>query len=52
VFALLPWRCLHAQAGPPFLTNDAGTPGNANWEINVGATQLTSARARRLSCRR
>jgi len=25
-----------AQAGPPFLTNDPGTPGNANWEINLG----------------
>jgi hypothetical protein len=25
----------HAQAGPPFLSNDPGTPGNANWEINV-----------------
>ena len=39
--ALLPWRGLHAQAGPPFLTNDPGTPGNANWEINLGATQLS-----------
>jgi hypothetical protein len=28
-----------AQAGPPFLTNDPGTPGNANWEINLGAMQ-------------
>jgi len=33
--ALLP-VLLHAQAGPPFLTNDPGTPGNANWEINIG----------------
>jgi hypothetical protein len=24
-----------AQAGPPFLTNDPGTPGNGNWEINL-----------------
>jgi hypothetical protein len=24
-----------AQGGPPFLTNDPGTPGNGNWEINV-----------------
>jgi hypothetical protein len=37
--------CLHfpgtvrAQAGPPFLTNDPGTPGSANWEINVGSMQ-------------
>jgi hypothetical protein len=28
-----------AQAGPPFLTNDPGTPGNANWEINMGSMQ-------------
>jgi hypothetical protein len=31
--------CPHAQAGPPFLTNDPGTPGNANWEINLGSMQ-------------
>ena len=24
-----------AQGGPPFYTNDPGTPGNLNWEINV-----------------
>jgi hypothetical protein len=29
----------YAQAGPPFLTNDPGTPGQANWEINVGSMQ-------------
>jgi hypothetical protein len=28
-----------AQAGPPFLTNDPGTPGNANWEINIASAQ-------------
>ena len=28
-----------AQGGPPFLTNDPGTPGNANWEINIGSMQ-------------
>ncbi|MGC1389308.1 MAG: hypothetical protein WA807_14955 [Steroidobacteraceae bacterium] len=28
-----------AQAGPPFLTNDPGTPGNANWEINLASMQ-------------
>jgi hypothetical protein len=33
--ALLPGLA-RAQAGPPFLTNDPGTPGNANWEINLG----------------
>jgi hypothetical protein len=25
-----------AQGGPPFYTNDPGTPGNLNWEINLG----------------
>jgi hypothetical protein len=25
-----------AQGGPPFYTNDPGTPGHLNWEINVG----------------
>jgi hypothetical protein len=29
------------QAGPPFLTNDPGTPGNGNWEINLGSAQTT-----------
>jgi hypothetical protein len=28
-----------AAAGPPFLTNDPGTPGDANWELNLGALQ-------------
>ncbi len=28
-----------AQAGPPYLTNDPGTPGNGNWEINLGSMQ-------------
>lgn len=25
-----------AQGGPPYYTNDPGTPGNKNWEINLG----------------
>src|SRR5580700_10016785 len=25
-----------AQGGPPYYTNDPGTPGPFNWEINVG----------------
>jgi len=25
-----------AQGGPPYYTNDPGTPGNLNWEINFG----------------
>lgn len=33
---------VHAQAGPPFLTNDPGTPGNANWEINLASMQTLS----------
>ncbi len=28
-----------AQGGPPFLTNDPGTPGNADWEINLATMQ-------------
>jgi hypothetical protein len=24
----------HAQGGPPFFSNDPGTPGNLNWEMN------------------
>src|SRR5208282_2809245 len=31
-----------AQAGPPFQTNDPGTPGNANWEINLGTMPAIS----------
>jgi hypothetical protein len=30
-----------AQAGPPFLSNDPGTPGNGNWEINLAAVPTT-----------
>src|SRR5262245_5626532 len=25
-----------AQGGPPLHTDDPGTPGNKNWEINIG----------------
>jgi hypothetical protein len=33
-----------AQGGPPMLTDDPGTPGNGNWEINVAVTsELTRA---------
>ncbi len=31
-----------ADAGPPFLTNDPGTPGNANWEINLSSAETVS----------
>ncbi len=29
---------LHAQGGPPMITDDPGTPGNAHWEINLAWT--------------
>ncbi|MGD0735953.1 MAG: hypothetical protein ABR976_12440 [Terracidiphilus sp.] len=29
---------VHAQGGPPFITDDPGTPGNKHWEINFGWT--------------
>jgi hypothetical protein len=29
-------QCALAQGGPPYFTNDPGTPGANNWEINVG----------------
>jgi hypothetical protein len=31
-----------AQGGPPLLTDDPGTPGNKNWEINIASTQFFS----------
>jgi hypothetical protein len=34
---------VHAQGGPPYLSNDPGTPGPRNWEINL-ATLPTVAR--------
>jgi hypothetical protein len=27
---------IFAQGGPPYYTNDPGTPGHLNWEINLG----------------
>ncbi len=36
--AIGPWGSVAlAQGGPPYLTNDPGTPGNAAWEINLAA---------------
>jgi hypothetical protein len=35
-FLLGAGRGAFAQGGPPFYTNDPGTPGNLNWEINIG----------------
>jgi hypothetical protein len=31
-----------AQGGPPFLSNDPGTPGNGNWEINIASMQIVT----------
>lgn len=28
----------YGQGGPPLRTDDPGTPGNGNWEINIGLT--------------
>jgi hypothetical protein len=35
-FAIFLADSAFAQGGPPFYTNDPGTPGNLNWEINLG----------------
>src|SRR5215475_13496837 len=37
ILVLLFCRAAFAQGGPPLLTDDPGTPGNRNWEINSGA---------------
>ena len=36
VFLLCASLPAFAQGGPPFYTNDPGTPGHLNWEINLG----------------
>ena len=35
-FFLFATATVFAQGGPPYYTNDPGTPGNLNWEINLG----------------
>jgi hypothetical protein len=35
-FLLLAATGAFAQGGPPYYTNDPGTPGHLNWEINLG----------------
>ena len=35
-----------AQGGPPLLTDDPGTPGNRNWEINIAFTHFRSPEER------
>ena len=36
ILAMVLSVCASAQGGPPFLTDDPDTPGNRNWEINIG----------------
>ncbi len=36
LFAHVVAKPAFAQGGPPYYTNDPGTPGNRNWEINFG----------------
>jgi hypothetical protein len=36
LFLILLARSAFAQGGPPFYTNDPGTPGPFHWEINLG----------------
>ena len=35
-----------SQGGPPFATDDPGTPGNRKWEVNLAFTMETRARER------
>jgi hypothetical protein len=41
VYLLFPLTLL-AQGGPPLLTDDPGTPGNRNWEINTASGHFWS----------
>jgi len=36
LLALASSRPTRAQGGPPYYTNDPGTPGKMNWEVNLG----------------
>ena len=36
LLVLLAAASAFAQGGPPYYTNDPGTPGHLNWEINLG----------------
>ena len=38
VLSLLLIGSIHGQGGPPFLTDDPGTPGDGVWEINLAIT--------------
>lgn len=37
LFAIM-GRVAHGQGGPPLITEDPGTPGAGNWEINIAGT--------------
>ncbi len=44
--AFLAWAApipCRAQAGPPMITNDPGTPGPGRWEVNIAATGSRAA---------
>ena len=32
---------LHAQGGPPMITDDPGTPGPGRWEINIAIARTS-----------
>jgi hypothetical protein len=49
VLALYTPDSAHAQAGPPFLSNDPGTPGNGNWEINIASAHSGWSNGRTLT---
>lgn len=36
IFLAFAFPPVFAQGGPPYYTNDPGTPGNKQWEINLG----------------
>lgn len=41
-------KSAHAVAGPPLVTDDPGTPGPNNWEINVAFTSESSKEEKRV----
>lgn len=50
-FIIIPLLLVHAsrlfgQGGPPLLTDDPGTPGNRNWEINIASAFAFTHRER------
>src|SRR5476649_1445246 len=45
---VLSTRLAHAVAGPPLVTDDPGTPGANNWEINTAFTAELSPSEHRL----